>query len=152
MSSPKRPTSLSVACFLVAHPRGTLLWDPSTVPDTDWKPTGGEVAHHVILPDSSERDLTLRRPLLSQLAEVGYTPADITYLALSHYHYDHTANANAFAGASWLVRRVERDAMFAEKVPRVTLPSSYAALKNSRTVIVAFSTIVRSEDRTRKPS
>ena len=67
---------------------------------------------------------------------MGYSPADITYLAFSHYHYDHTANANAFAGATWLVRQVERDAMFAEKPPGVTQPSSYAALKNSKTVII----------------
>ena len=91
---------------------------------------------HVVLPDLGERDLTLRKPLMAQLAEVGYSPADITYLALSHYHYDHTANANAFAGATWLVRQVERDAMFAEKPPGVTQPSSYAALRNSKTVVI----------------
>ncbi|MFN2397497.1 MAG: N-acyl homoserine lactonase family protein [Gemmatimonadaceae bacterium] len=129
-------TSLSVPCFLVAHHRGSLMWDVGAVPDADWKPTGAAVAHHVVLPDSSERDLTLRKPLKTQLAEVGYSPDDITYLALSHYHYDHTANANAFAGATWLVRQLERDAMFAEKAPRVTLPSSYAALKNSKTLII----------------
>ena len=55
--------------------------------------------------------------MLSQLAEVGYSPTDITHLAFSHYHYDHTANANVFAGSTWLVRQVERDAMFAEKPP-----------------------------------
>ncbi len=66
------------------------------------------------------------KPLKVQLAEVGYSPADITYLALSHYHYDHTANANEFAGATWLVRQEERDAMFAESPPGVTQPSSYA--------------------------
>jgi glyoxylase-like metal-dependent hydrolase (beta-lactamase superfamily II) len=90
----------------------------------------------VVLPDGSERDLTLRQRLITQLAEVGYSPADITYLALSHYHYDHTANANAFAGSTWLVRRVERDAMFAERPPGVTQPASYAALKNSKTMVI----------------
>lgn len=129
-------TDLSVPCFLVVHPQGRLIWDAGAVPDADWTPTGAAVAHHVVLPDSSERDLTLRKPLMTQLAEVGYSPADITYLALSHYHYDHTANANAFAGATWLVRQVERDAMFAEKPTGVTQPSSYSALKNSKTVII----------------
>jgi glyoxylase-like metal-dependent hydrolase (beta-lactamase superfamily II) len=110
-------TDMSTPCYLVAHPRGTLLWD-----------TGA-------LPDGSERDLVLRRPLLGQLAELGYSPADIDYLALSHYHWDHVANANAFAGATWLVRQVERDAMFAE-VPPVTLPENYARLEESNTVIL----------------
>lgn len=43
------------------------------------------------------------RPLLPQLAALGYTPANITYLALSHYHGDYVANANAFAGSTWIV-------------------------------------------------
>jgi N-acyl homoserine lactone hydrolase len=129
-------TNLSVPCFLVAHPQGRLMWDPGAVPDADWTPTGAAVAHHLVLPDGSERDLILTKPLMIQLADIGYSPADITHLAFSHYHYDHTANANAFAGATWLVRQVERDAMFSEKPPPVTQPSSYAVLKANKTVII----------------
>ncbi len=129
-------TELSIACFLVSHPQGRLIWDPGAVPDADWIPSGDPVVHHLVLPDLGERDVTLREPLMAQLAEVGYSPRDITYLAFSHHHWDHTANANAFAGATWLTRQVERDVMFAEKPPGVTQPSSYAALKTSKTVIV----------------
>jgi N-acyl homoserine lactone hydrolase len=129
-------SDLSVPCFLIAHPKGTLIWDTGAVPDADWKPTGTSVTYHVVLPDSQERDVTMVKPLKVQLAEVGYSPFDITYLALSHYHYDHTANANVFAGATWLVRQDERDAMFAEKAPGLTQPSTYAALRNSKTVII----------------
>src|ERR1700675_2126600 len=32
-------SDLSVACFLVAHPKGTLIWDVGAVPDNAWKPT-----------------------------------------------------------------------------------------------------------------
>jgi len=129
-------TELSAPCFLIAHPQGRLIWDPGAVPDADWVPTGDPVVHHLVLPDLGERDVTLRKPLMAQLSEAGYSPGDITYLAFSHYHWDHTANANGFAGATWLVRQVERDAMFAEKTPGVTRPSTYAALKNSKTVII----------------
>lgn len=129
-------TALSVPCFLVAHPQGRLIWDPGAVPDAEWAPTGAEVAHRVVLPDGGTRDVKLRKRLTPQLAEAGYAPADITHIAFSHYHYDHTANANAFAGATWLVRRVERDAMFAETPPSVAQPSSYSALKTSKTVII----------------
>jgi hypothetical protein len=52
------------------------------------------------------------------------------------YHYDHTANANEFAGATWLVRRVEREAMFAERAPGTTQPSTYSALRASKTIIL----------------
>ncbi len=112
------------------------MWDPGAVPDLDWTPTGGPVTHHLALPDGTERDLTLRKRLIAQLGEVGYAAKDIEYLAFSHYHYDHTANANAFAAATWLVRQVERDAMFAEKPPGVIQPAYYAALKTSKTVII----------------
>ena len=60
---------------------------------------------------------SITKPLLPQLAGIGYTPADITYLALSHYHGDHTANANAFASSIWIVQKIEREAMFAPPSP-----------------------------------
>jgi glyoxylase-like metal-dependent hydrolase (beta-lactamase superfamily II) len=50
----------------------------------------------------------------AQLAAIGYAPSDITYLALSHFHWDHTANANQFVKSTWLARQVERDAMLPE--------------------------------------
>jgi glyoxylase-like metal-dependent hydrolase (beta-lactamase superfamily II) len=129
-------SDLSVPAFLISHPRGTLIWDTGAVPDRDWEPSGAAVTHHLVLPDAQERDVTLRRSLVAQLAEVGYSPADITYLALSHYHYDHTANANDFAGAAWLVRRVEHNAMFSEIPPDVTQPATYAALRDSKKILL----------------
>lgn len=130
-------TDLSVACYLVVHPNGTLMWDTGAVPDSAWKPTGSPLTEHIVLPDGEQRDVTVRRSLQGQLAEAGYAPADITYLALSHYHYDHTANANAFAGSTWLVQQLERDAMFVENPAGAAQPSTYSALRNSKTVTLA---------------
>src|SRR5580704_1913820 len=87
-------TDMSVVAYLIVHPRGTLVWDTGTIPDELIRPGGTTVAR-----------ATVHKTLSGQLAEVGYKPADITYLALSHYHYDHSANANAFAGSTWLVQR-----------------------------------------------
>lgn len=127
---------MSVACFLVAHPKGTLMWDVGAVPDAAWKPTGAPLAQRVVLPDSQAREVTMVRPLNAQLAEAGYPAADITHVAFSHYHWDHTANGNAFAASTWLVRQVERDAMFPEKPTPLTQPSGYAALRTSRTITI----------------
>src|SRR5205807_548781 len=33
-------SQLSVACFLVVHPKGALIWDVGAVPDSEWQPTG----------------------------------------------------------------------------------------------------------------
>src|ERR1700686_2721978 len=68
--------------------------------------------------------------------EIGYSPADINFLALSHYHYDHTGNANEFASATWLVRQVERDAMFGGKFSGSLPPSTFSALQKSKTIIL----------------
>ena len=129
-------TEMSVACFLVTHPKGTLIWDTGAVPDYAWVPTGNPTTQHIVLPDLQQRDVTMVKSLKGQLAEVGYSPSDITYLALSHYHYDHTANANEFAGATWLVRQAERQAMFAEESAGTTQPSTYSALRDSKTLIL----------------
>src|ERR1051326_2223075 len=88
-------TEMVTPCFLIAHPRGTLMWDTGEIPDSALNKDGSPTKQGVF---------TVSKPLLPQLAAIGYTPADITYLALSHYHGDHVANANAFAGSTWIVQ------------------------------------------------
>src|SRR5262245_58619044 len=85
-------TDLRVTAYLVVHPRGTLLWDTGVIPDDLIQPGG-----------TTEARATVRKTLRGQLVEIGYKPSDITYLALSHNHYDHSANANSFTGSTWLV-------------------------------------------------
>lgn len=118
---------MSVPCFLIAHPRGNLMWDVGAVPDSAFK--GGSPA--------TLRAATATRTLQSQMAEIGYAPGDITHLAFSHFHWDHVGNANLFAGATWLVPQSEREMMFAEPPSPRTEPANFSALKTSRTVDVA---------------
>jgi N-acyl homoserine lactone hydrolase len=99
-SQVKEP-DFTVQSYLVVHPRGTLMFDAGAIPDGEFKGPGPVV----------EGVVTATKPLLPQLAAAGYTPADINFLALSHYHSDHTANANAFAGSTWIVQKAERDVM-----------------------------------------
>jgi glyoxylase-like metal-dependent hydrolase (beta-lactamase superfamily II) len=120
-------TNLSVGCYLIVHPKGTLIWDVGAVPDAALKP--GQKS-------ALEGYATITQTLKSQMEQIGYEPSDIEYLAFSHYHYDHVANANQFATATWLVRKVERDAMFAPKPPDKVNPANYALLKNSKTIII----------------
>ena len=117
---------MSAPCFLVAHPRGTLMWDACVVPDSSFKPGS----------PGTLRYATANKTLTSQLAEIGYAPADISYLALSHFHWDHVGNANLFAGAVWLVPPSERDIMFANPPSPRTEPANFSALQNSMTVLL----------------
>jgi len=120
-------TEMSIPCILIAHPRGTLMWDNGDIPDRAFPPGGGRATAGVVTQD---------KPLLPQIAAIGYAPGDITYLSMSHYHGDHVANANSFAGGTWLVRKVERDRMFSGE-PIVRSPvENYSELKNSRTIVI----------------
>jgi glyoxylase-like metal-dependent hydrolase (beta-lactamase superfamily II) len=114
-------------CYLVVHPGGTLLFDVGQIPDSEFPADGSPADAGFFRAD---------RPLIPQLAEIGYAPEDITYMAMSHYHLDHSANANAFAGSTWIVQRAERDAMFAENAPGITNRSYYDQLEDADTVIL----------------
>ena len=46
---------------------------------------------------------------------------------MSHYHSDHTANANEFAASTWIVQEVERTAMFGQPTPRIAQVASTAS-------------------------
>ncbi len=121
-----RTTVMSDPCFLVSHPRGTMIWDTGAVPDRSFKPGA----------PGTLRYATSQRTLTAQLAEVGYTPADINFLVLSHFHWDHVGNANLFAGATWLVTKAERDTMFADPPSPRTESANFSALKNSKTTLI----------------
>src|SRR5262249_60518145 len=103
------------------------------------------------IPDSAFKDgvspqklnaFTVDRPLLPQLAAIGYTPSDITYMALSHYHGDHVANASLFAGSTWIVQKGDRDPILAPRPDpqppggRVPDPKLFEAPTNTKTVLV----------------
>ena len=104
------------------------MWDVGVVPDAQ------------IGSGAKGAERAGKRSLRDQLAEIGYSPRNITYLALSHYHFDHTANANDFRDSTWIVQQAERDAMFAGKpLPGVgpEPASQFGALKDSKTIVLA---------------
>jgi len=119
---------MSMGCYLVAHPRGTLMWDVGAVPDSSFQTGGG----HAPL-----RYANATKTLTSQLAEIGYAPSDITYLSVSHFHRDHVGNANLFAPTSiWMVRQSERDMMFGDPPSPRTEPQNFSALRYAKTMII----------------
>jgi glyoxylase-like metal-dependent hydrolase (beta-lactamase superfamily II) len=123
---------LPVPVFLIVHPKGTLIWDAGAVPDSVWHYNGSSGSYIVEYKDI-KREVTLTKPLRLQLEEIGVKTSNVTYLVLSHYHYDHTGNANAFSNATWLVSQVEHDAMFSPEAPKVTRPVTYSSLRKNKT-------------------
>jgi N-acyl homoserine lactone hydrolase len=113
--------------YLIVHPRGILMFDSGGIPDSAFAENDGPVMEGV---------MSATKPLLPQLAAAGYRPSDIDYFALSHYHSDHTANANAFAAATWIVQKAERDYMFGDEPPGIIQPDTYAELEHAQTRIL----------------
>jgi glyoxylase-like metal-dependent hydrolase (beta-lactamase superfamily II) len=117
---------MAVPAYLIVHPKGTVLWD-----------TG--LGDHLIGRPPAETNVgafgqIVTTSLKDQLAAIGYTPRAITYLALSHMHFDHVGNANEYAGSTWLVQRAERAAMFGDQ-PQAqnTSTSRFGALRDAKT-------------------
>jgi glyoxylase-like metal-dependent hydrolase (beta-lactamase superfamily II) len=113
--------------YLIVHPRGTLMFDAGAVPDSHFKGDGSPVVEGVV---------TATKPLLPQLTAAGYQPGEVTYFAMSHFHSDHTGNANAFANATWVVQKAERDYMFADTPQGIIQPATYSALRDADTKIL----------------
>jgi len=129
-------TQLSIASFLVVHPKGTLMWDTGAISDETWTPGNGPVAKHLVLSNGADRYISIRSSLQAQLAAAGYKAADITFLSLSHYHWDHVANANAFVNSTWLVRKEERDVMFPQPAAEPPQPSNFASLAKGKITVI----------------
>src|SRR6202034_4360965 len=68
--------------------------------------------------------------LRGELANIGVAAPMITYLAISHSHWDHVGNANDYAGSIWLPRKAEYDFMFGPSAVAQSLPN-YSALAHA---------------------
>ncbi len=116
-------TNMSVPCFLVIHPKGVLLFDTGLSDRLVGRPLWENV-------DEGYGQIKFNT-LRGALADIGVTPADITYLAISHSHFDHVGNANDYAGSIWLTQKAELDFMFRAGADPRYLPL-YSALAHAR--------------------
>lgn len=115
---------LTNACFLIDHPQGQLLWDTGI---------DDRLGPEPITVFEGAFDLSVTNPLLPQLEKIGVAPADVDYLALSHFHDDHTGNANHFGAAQLLIQRSEFDAAFGPSPELFGFDAkSYASLNASK--------------------
>ncbi len=97
-----KPGAVAVPCFLVRHPRGTLLWD-----------TG-----------------------LSDKIAVGLSAGDVTYVAFSHLHFDHTSNANAFGASTWILNGTDLKWALGTPTPFGVDPASFSAYSKAKSQMI----------------
>lgn len=118
-------------CYLVVHPKGTLLWDVGFS-------TGASArlqAWLFWLTSWGRSSIDPAAPLVTQIEALGLDPAQIDYLALSHVHFDHVGQASDFAGATWLVQTKEREWAFSPDLENEAVqPELYEALRDAKTI------------------
>jgi len=123
-----KPGTMSVPCFLIRHPKGTLLWDTGLGDAIADRPGGVELAPGI--------RATVRVKLVDQLRTLGLKPADIDYLAFSHWHEDHTGNANLFGKSTWILQRRELLAATGHTPPPFESLAPVAAWRHARKRII----------------
>ncbi|MGB3624155.1 N-acyl homoserine lactonase family protein [Ketobacter sp. MCCC 1A13808] len=94
---------LTDSCYLIRHAKGDLIWDTG-LPD--------QIGEKGIDVFDGKFHMSVSHPFSEQLAEIGVDPATIKHLAISHFHSDHTGNANLFKNAELLIQKEEFDAAF----------------------------------------
>jgi glyoxylase-like metal-dependent hydrolase (beta-lactamase superfamily II) len=123
-----KDSNMGVTCYLVVHPRGILLYDTGL----NDRLVGRPLYENVLEGYAQIKFNTLS----GQLADIGVAPANIDYLVLSHYHWDHIGNAGDFAASTWLVYKADRDQMFSKTARAYPWFGQYSALENGKTVLL----------------
>ncbi|MEY8206023.1 MAG: N-acyl homoserine lactonase family protein [Bermanella sp.] len=116
------------SCYLIQHEKGTLVWDAGlndAVGAEGTEAMGG--AFFMKMP----------KTLMSQLNEISVKPQDIDYLGISHFHGDHTGNANLFTGASLIIQQEEYAAAFGDEAAKFGFEaSSYKQLDRDKIKVI----------------
>lgn len=113
------PGTMVDPCFLIVHPKGTLLWDTGlgdAMAETPDGVTNAELGIHMSVP----------KTLKSQLQQLGLKPDDIDYVGLSHLHFDHAGNLQQFPQATWIVSAEELAWGSSTPTPVGVVPATFA--------------------------
>jgi N-acyl homoserine lactone hydrolase len=116
----------SVNCYLVKHARGWMLWDTGNADRLAAMPNGMQT------PISTAY---MKKPLADSLKQLGVAPGDIQYFAMSHFHGDHSGNANYFGAATLYIQATEYDAIFGPEPQKYNVPvANFEKLRGAKAV------------------
>jgi len=124
----RKPGSLVVPCFVIRHPKGILVWD------TGLGDKLAESKSGVDLPGGFHMSMAVT--LAEQLKAMGLAPADVTAVAFSHFHFDHTGNANMFPASTWIINQTELPWALADPTPSGVDPSTFSGYKTAKTQMI----------------
>jgi len=89
---PPGPKMVVGSCYLIRHGATYMLWDTG-LPDA-------LVGHPF---SNAAQTLRLKRSLGDQLGQLGVRPEQIEIVGISHWHFDHTGQAQRFSRARLLI-------------------------------------------------
>jgi len=119
---------LAAPCFVIRHPKGTLVWDTGLGDKIAANKEGLDAAPGI--------HMSVPVTLVDQLKTLGLTPADVTYIAFSHFHFDHTGNANLFGAATWIINRLELAWAESTPAPFGVNADNISAYKTAKTQLI----------------
>jgi len=96
---------LTFSCYLIKHGDDYLVWD-----------TGNPVGTTATAPKTSLVDL---------LAQLKVTPAQVKYVAISHYHGDHVGQVSAFPQSTLLIGKGDWDVLTDPKAASTANPAPF---------------------------
>ncbi len=104
--------TLTNSCYLVRHGARYLLWDTGL--------PGAIMGQSV---ESGPFRPSLRQRIGSQLERINVRPEQVTFVGISHYHFDHTGQLADFPDATLLIGQGDWDAVRdSEAPPDLTTP------------------------------
>ncbi len=119
---------IAVPCFVIRHPKGVLLWDTGLGDKFAASKNGTDMGATV--------HLSVPLTLLAQLKSLGLAPQNVTYVAFSHLHWDHSGNANEFPDSTWIINRRELAAAIATPPADGIDPATFSAYKAAKTQLI----------------
>lgn len=119
--------SLVDPCFLIRHPKGVLLWDTGL---------GDALIGRNDPPNGDGVSIRVHARLLDQLQGMGIAPSQVTYVAFSHFHLDHTGNANGFTSSTWILNQAELDWALTVPTPPVVNLGTFSAYRTVKTQMI----------------
>ena len=119
--------TIAVSCFVIRHPKGTLLWDTGL---------GDQLADKKDGIDNGGIHMTVPVKLSEQLKTLGLAPKDVTHVAFSHFHFDHTGNANLFPEATWILNQAELNWATSNPNPGGVNLESFSSYKSAKTKMI----------------
>jgi N-acyl homoserine lactone hydrolase len=122
-----KPGAIAVACFVIQHPKGTLVWDTGM---------GDSLAEKKDGVDNGGIHMTVSVTLAGQLKALGLAPSDVTYVAFSHFHFDHTGNANLFSNSTWILNQSELNWALGTPTPSGVVPAVFSSYKAAKTNMI----------------